>query len=68
MHQKAKFQFHGENRPAEGEMGMDAFGGLKTGPNSGGRCSEAHSVKSGWKTTHTLKHMLNLRKFPIDWV
>ena len=68
MHQKAKFQFHGESRPAEGEMVMNAFGGLKMGRNSGGRCSEAYSEKSGRKTTHTLKHMLKFRKFPIDWI
>ena len=45
-----------------------AFWGLKTGQKQGGCCLNARTGKSNRKTTHTLKHMLNLRKFPTVWM
>ena len=45
-----------------------AFQGLKTGQKQGGRCLNARTAKTYRKTTPTLRHMLNLRKFPTDWM
>ena len=45
-----------------------AFWGSKTGQKQGGCCLNARTAKTNRKTTHTLKHMLKLRKFPTDWM
>ena len=45
-----------------------AFWGSKTGQKQGGCCLNARTAKTNRKTTHTLKHMLKLRKFATDWM
>ena len=49
-------------------MAGNAFWGSKTGQKQGGCCLNARTAKTNRKTTHTLKHMLKLRKFPTDWM
>ena len=68
LHHKRKFRFFWKSRSSEGDMAGIDFWGSKTGQKQGGCFWNARTAKTNRKTTHTLKHMLKLRKFPTGWM